>query len=253
MKRLQALLGPRDLLSPAIVGLVAQAMTLRDREGALVRGIARRFSASVEDLAVFVARTFGSITDDAGEAARRALPFTEAGSAAGTGGAGRAIAQCGAIATAAICSVLVVSSPPVEQVLGHQSGSAESQTLPRGGRSGGEEVSPPNAGPLIETPARSTAAAREEEARRIEQRRRHRVRLAAARRRRRRARISRAHRARRVKAKAKATRDKRNESIQAPEEVAPGVAEPAPGTFVPEETAPPPATGAQTREEFGHL
>jgi hypothetical protein len=216
-------------------------------------------SASFQDLAAFVARTFSSATDSAGEAARRIVPLTDTGTAAGAGGAGRVIAQCGALATAAICSVLVVSSLPVEQVLNHHhSGSAESQARPPGGGSSGGEVGLPTAEPLVETPARSSAAARTEEARRIERRRRHRARRAAARRQRRRARISRARRLRKAKkaAKAKAAREKRDESIEAPEEAAPEVNEPAPGTGVPEETEtspPPPATGAQTREEFNHL
>lgn len=258
MKRLEALLGPRDLLAPAPIGLAAQAMALRDREGRLVGGIARRISASAQDLAAFVARTFSSANGGAEEAARRAAPLTDAGTAAGAGGAGRAFAQCGALATAAICSVLVVSSPPVEQALSHhQSGSAESEGRPPGARSNGE-VSSANVEAPIETTARSSAAARTEEARRIERRRRHRAGRAAARRQRRRARISRARHLRKAaaKAKAKATREKRIERIEAPEEAAPEVTEAAPETVVPEETEtspPPPATGPQTREEFNHL
>jgi RNA polymerase sigma factor (sigma-70 family) len=247
MERLQALLGPRDLLSPSIVGFVAQAMAVRDR-GKLVGGMVNRITAAVQDLGAVASRVFGSASGTAGEAARRATPLTDAGSAGGSG-AGRAIAQCGAIATAAICSALVVASPPVEHLLGHGPARPAPDRSPRPHT---DEVAPSGeVAPSIEPPTRSSAAAREEEARRIEGHRRRLDKRAEERRRRRRARISRARRAR--QAKARAARKQRKESREAAEEVAPEVTEPVPETVAPEEGAPPPATGAQTREEFGHL
>ncbi len=256
MKRLRALVGPREFLSPSLVGLVAQAATLRDQRGPL-GGITNRVSAAVQDFADLVARTLGSTTRSAGDAARRALPFTDAGSAAASGGgAGRLIAQCGALVTAAICSAIIVSSPPVEQVVlpVHHPGPTEAGPGSSAARSGGPASSGAsdtgNAAPPIEDASRS-ATARSEEARRIErrrERRRHRVRK----RKRRRAKIAAERRARKEAATARAARARRNESIEAPEEVTPEASEPAPEIEAPEvEAAPPPATGEQTRQEFG--
>ena len=260
MRRLRALVGPRDLLSPALVGLLARATALHEDRRSPLGGIANRLSALAEDLTDLVAGAAGSASRNAGEAIRRAVPFADTGTAAVSGGgAGRLIAQCGALATAVICSAIVVSSPPVDQVLPHpHSGSEERRPGRSDERSGGQESSPPiptpSTAPSAEEASRSSAAARSEEASRIERRHRRRAR----RRRRRRTKIARARRARKAKARARASRAKRNESIEAPEEVAPEVTEPAPETetVVPEAepappSPPPPATGAQTRGEFG--
>jgi RNA polymerase sigma factor (sigma-70 family) len=251
MKRLRALIGPRELLSPSLVGLAAQAAALRDRPG-LLRGIGARVSAALQDLVDPVARTVGSASRSVGEAARRSLPFTDAGAtAASGGGAGRLLAQCGALAGAAICSAIIVSSPPVEQVLPLHPPRATGVEAGRGQRRVVSPAPTPSAAPGLEEASRSSAVARSEEARRIE-RRRERRRRRARERRRRRARIAHARRARKERARAKAARVRRNESIATPEEVTPEVSEPAPEVEAPEvESAPPPATGEQTRQEFG--
>jgi hypothetical protein len=255
MKRLRALVGPREFLSPSLVGLVAQAATLRDRRG-LLGGIANRVSAGVQDFADLFTRWVGTATRNAGEAARRAVPFTDAGTAAASGGAGRAIAQCGALATAAICSAILLA--PAEQgldaVLPHHHSSA-----PQGHESGSSGEPPVTAGPNTPTPTPNPSPRAEELSRspgptRSElRRRRKQARRRRNRKRRHRAKIAQAHRIRQVR-EARASEARRNESIEAPEEAAPAVSEraPEPEPVVPEtESAPPPATGTQTRQEFG--
>jgi hypothetical protein len=98
MKSLRAFVGERELLSPALVGLAAQAVMLRDRTPRLVGGIANRLSAAAQDFADLIARSFGAATRGAEGAAQRAAPLTDTGTAAIFGGAGRVLAQCGALA-----------------------------------------------------------------------------------------------------------------------------------------------------------
>jgi hypothetical protein len=60
--------------------------------------------------------------------------------------------------------------------------------------------------------------------------------------------IGRARRARKVRT-AKASKAKRNENVEAPE--APEAPAPETEVVVPEAQSPPPATGGQTRQQFG--
>jgi RNA polymerase sigma factor (sigma-70 family) len=254
MRRLRALVGERELLSPALVGLAAQAMVLRDRTR-LVGGIANRLSAAAQDFADLVGRSVGAVTRGAEGAAQRTAPLTDTGSAAISGGAGRALAQCGALA--AICGALLLSpaghgieaviSPhrslptPAPELRRHREPSAATDTTPT---------------PTLAPSPRAVELSRSPGPTRSELRRQRRQ--ARRRRQRHREKIARARRADRVR-EAKARRAKRNETIEAPVEEAPAeeapaeVIEPAPETEPsPEvESAPPPATGGQTRQEFG--
>jgi RNA polymerase sigma factor (sigma-70 family) len=251
MKRLRALVGERELLSPALVGLAAQAMVLRDRTPRLVGGIASRLSAAAQDFADLIARSVGAATRGAEGAAQRAAPLTDTGTAAISGGAGRALAQCGALA--AICGALLLSPAGhgVEAVFSPHHPAPMPAREPRPAGEPPTDATPP---PTPAPSPRAEELSRSPSPSRSERRRRKR-----AIRRRRREKIARARRAR----KARASREKRNENIQAAEqgaateavEPAPEIEAPAPEAEAeaPEvEAAPPPATGAQVQEEFGH-
>jgi RNA polymerase sigma factor (sigma-70 family) len=252
MKRLRALVGERELLSPALVGLVAQAMVIRDRTR-LVGGMANRLSAAVQDFADLVARFFGAASRGAEGAAQRAAPLTETGTAAISGGAGRALAQCGALAV--ICGALLLSPAGhgVEAVLAPHDSSTRSPA--RESRRAAERSSATAPLPALPPSPRAVELSRSPGPTRSERRQRKRV----LQRRRHKAKIAKARRARR----ARASRVKRNENIEAAEQEAPTEAvEPAPEVEAPApetevegtevESAPPPATGAQVNQEFGH-
>jgi RNA polymerase sigma factor (sigma-70 family) len=249
MKRLRALVGERELLSPALVGLVAQAMVLRDRTR-LVGGIANRISAAVQDLADLVARSVNSAARGAEEAARRAAPLTDPGAATISGNAGRVLAQCGTLAV--ICGALLLS--PAEQGIRtvlhphHRPGSTPTHER-RPSSAGAVSPPAPAPSPRAEELSRSPGPTRSELRRRRADRRRHRARIAQARR-------------ARAAQKARARRLRRSENIEASEVEAPAeVIEAAPEVEAPAEaieaapegeSAAPPATGAQVQEEFGH-
>jgi RNA polymerase sigma factor (sigma-70 family) len=250
MKRLRALVGERELLSPALVGLVAQAMVLRDRTR-LVGGIANRISAAVQDLTDLVAKSIGTATRGAEEAARRAAPFTDPGTATVSGNAGRILAQCGTLAV--ICGALLLSPAEdgIKTVLpNHRHGSTQAH----------ERRPPPGPSELASPPALAPSP-RAEELSRSPGPTRSEIRRRRAHRRRRRARIAQARRAQAAR-KTKARRLRRNENIEASErEAAAEAVEATPETEAPTETieaapevetAAPPATGAQVQEEFGH-
>ncbi len=251
MKRLRALVGERELLSPALVGLAAQAIALRDRRR-LVGGIANRLSAAAQDLADLIARSVGAATRGVAGAAQRAAPLTDTGTAAISGGAGRALAQCGALA--AICGALLLSPAghSVEAIL------SPNHPVPRPAREPRPAGEPP--APAATPPATLAPSPRTEELSRPPgPTRSERRRGKRATRRRRREKIAKARRAR----KARASREKRNENIEAAEhkaateevKPAPEIEAPPPEAEVvaPEvEAAPPAATGAQVQQEFGH-
>jgi hypothetical protein len=108
MKKLLALVGDRALLSPALIGLVAQAMVLSDRKHR-VGGLVNLISAWIQDVLDFIEAFLSSALHSVSEAARRVAPFTDASGVTGSGGAGRTLAQCGAAAAVAVCGVLAVS------------------------------------------------------------------------------------------------------------------------------------------------
>jgi hypothetical protein len=210
MERLRVLVGERELLSPALVGLAAQAIVLHDRTPR-VGGIANRLSAAAQDFADLAARSVGTVTRGADGTARRAAPLTNTGTAAISVGAGRALAQCGALA--AICAALLLSPA------GHGVEAALSPhhpaPTPARERRPADEPPPPTAAPapaptLVPSP-RAVELSRSPGRTRLESRRR-----ARALRRRRREKIARARRAR----KARASRVKRNENIEAAEQEA---------------------------------
>jgi RNA polymerase sigma factor (sigma-70 family) len=245
MKRLRALVGERELLSPSLVGLVAQAMVLRDRTR-LVGGIANRLSAAVQDLADLVGGSIGAATRGAEEAARRAAPLTDPGAATIWGSAIRALAQCGMLA--AICGTLLLSPAghSVEAILSPHRPVPIPAHEPRPvGDPRADTTPPPNLAPSPRAEELSRSAGPTRSERRRRKRAIHR---------RRREKIARERRDR----KARASRQKRNENIEAGEreaatetvEPAPEIEAPAPKAEV--EAAPPAATGAQVQEEFGH-
>jgi RNA polymerase sigma factor (sigma-70 family) len=251
MKRLRALVGERELLSPALVGLAAQALVLRDRTR-LVGGVANRLSAAAQDFADLVTRSFGAATRGAEGAAQRAAPLSDSGTAAISGGASRALAQCGALA--AICGALFLSPAGhgVEAVFSphHSTPTPAREPRPPVGERATDTTPPPTLAPS----PRAEELSRSPGPTRSERRRRKR-----AIRRRQRAKVAKARRAK----EARASRLKRNENIEAVEqEAATEAAEPSPEIEAPApeaeveaptvEAAPPPATGAQVNQEFGH-
>jgi RNA polymerase sigma factor (sigma-70 family) len=249
--KLHALLGERDLLSPGFVGLLAQVLALGGDRGRVAARMAKRISAMAQDLVDLVARTLSSATRAAGDTARRAVPLAETGTAVASGGPGRLIAQCGAIAAAVLCSAALIA--PIEHDIGTAS-------PPRSGRSGDRVDNPrsssietsrsePPQQPSDRAPAGSPrSAATAKPASRRKERKTNRnahARLGQSRP---------APKGRRH-GKANGNRTEREGPSLVVEEPA---ATPLPEVVVPEaesasapQSSPPPATGSQTRQEFG--
>lgn len=108
MEKMLALVGDRSLLSPAVLGLLAQqAISSHSSLSGLwnVAATPCRFAwATIAEAAELSARR-------AFDAAHRLAPFTDAaGSTAASTGAGRALAQCAAAAGIAACGVLAAPS-----------------------------------------------------------------------------------------------------------------------------------------------
>lgn len=90
MKRMLALVGDRALLSPATLGPAAWIA---------LQGERTRWAAGLDTQAAELG------AHPVTEFVRRLVPFTEAGSTAAAGGGGRLLAQCGAVAGIAACSL----------------------------------------------------------------------------------------------------------------------------------------------------
>jgi RNA polymerase sigma factor (sigma-70 family) len=104
MERLRALVGDRDLLSPATLGLAA---TIH------LRGEADRASHRALDIALAPIRHLAALASEAAQAAahrltglsRRLYPLSDSGAAATSSGAGRALGACGAGVVAVVCGL----------------------------------------------------------------------------------------------------------------------------------------------------
>lgn len=248
MKKLLALVGDRALLSPALIGLVAQAMVLSDRKHR-VGGLVNLISAWIQDVLDFIEAFLSSALHSVSEAARRVAPFTDASGVTGSGGAGRTLAQCGAAAAVAVCGVLAVS--PIKRgvdLLVHDHPATEPRSAriirpksePSTGEQAPEATVPPSA--ILASPSHAQRVGELRAKRRRENAKR-RVRA------RRRAKLGRSRRA-------KASSGHHSNEAEPPEteasevEVAPEEASPVPESEAPS-AQPPAATGGQVRGEFG--